>query len=332
MKSKKAIIQAASYSETQQQMYDEVVDTFCVAFSRGFAVVNSYNDNIVAKVVMPYENIAFVSSINSSNIVAIIPAKKDFVYIWDIKKKSLFFGIPLTVEEPVTGLLLRPDCVIVVNKKSVNIYSLYDQNNIGSILTTINSSGAFDIPASFSSSVAVVPSTTPGSFTFFSYADPSLKFEPIKAFNKEINILRFSPNGQYIAVSSLAAGKIKLYQFPEGRELAILKLPLSESGAVDIRIDRFDAYMFVITPSKFLYLFKLDELDISDKSQQPISLKYIASFNLPNHSSFYAYFTSRLNVITVISTDGNHYNIRFQESTKKFITMQESNLCQLIPI
>ncbi|OHT08116.1 hypothetical protein TRFO_23480 [Tritrichomonas foetus] len=324
MKNSKKKIMACSYSETQQKMYEEIEDTFCVAFTRGFALANSYSGDIISCTTLPYKGTSFVSTINNSNILAIIPNEKDFVHIWDLKKKCLLFGISLKELEDVTGLLLRPDCVIVVAKTSVNVFNLYDQKKLGSVKTASNPNGAFDIPPSFSSTICAVLGQNTGEFKLHSYIDPNLEFPTIKAFSKEINVLRFSPNGQVLGVSSLASKKIKLYHVPEIFEIGSLKLPISEDGAVDIRFDLFDSYMFVITPSKTMYLYTLDCVDFAVKPENPITLKYSASFSLPDHGRFFAYFTSKLNLIDVISEKGVHYVLRYKKSTKKFLCVQET--------
>lgn len=322
-RSKKKIF-ACCHSEPQQQMInDSIVDTFIVAFSRGFAVINAYTSQILITSQSPYKGAAFISTLNNSNIMAIIPNEKDFVHIWDLKKKCILFGISLLNQDVITGLVLRPDCVIVISILSFSIFNLYDRNQLSSRVTSANPSGAFDIPPSFSSELAAILSKNPGEFQFFSLNEPSKTFPSIKAFPKGIDVLRFNPNGNIVAVASKSNTKIRIYRAPIGDEIIQLKLPINEEGAVDVRFDAFDSLAFVVTPSNLLYFYSLEGIDITKSVNEPHQLKYVTWFNLPKRKNFYASFASQLNTIEIVTEDCLHIVLSYDAATKKIDVEKE---------
>ncbi|OHT00512.1 hypothetical protein TRFO_32739 [Tritrichomonas foetus] len=322
---------AFTYTHSQELFNDRISDMFCVAFENGFAVFDGDNGNLKSIVQSPYVDTSFIKTINSSNIVAIVPKDEGKIHLWDRNKGTFLCEILIKERTRMTNFFFRPDCLIAINLNSINFINFFNQTQISSVITSTNLFGAFDMPFNFSSEISAILSHNVGCFTFYSYINPDMRFHEIKAFNKDINILKISPNGKIVAVSSLGHSKVKCYRIPSGEEVFTVTLPISDKGAAAIEFDRYDSALLIVTPSNALYLYSMKVTVDVARSLTPISIRYDDHFSLPSSEFFWAHFGSRANTIIVVSQSGVYRKLKFDSNCKNLKVKEEKLLDFDIP-
>ena len=319
-------INNCSFSPVQELSNDRFNDTFCCSFENGFSVFDGLTGNQKSSVQTPYISTNFISTINSSNIVLIAPRGENAIHVWDQTKGTFLSIIPIQQRTRITALYMRPDCIIIVSMDSISILNFFDYRVISSVITSSNVYGAFDMPNNYSAEYCAILSQKVGKFTFYSYVQPDKHFKEIRAFQKEINVLKMSPDGKLIAAASLGNKKIRIFRVPKGREVFNLTLPLREDGAASIEFDRFDSLILVLTPSNTLYIYNMDEIDIYRHYENIPQLSYVAYHSLSSNEFFYAYFLSKIHMIIVISQSGKYQRLKYVKEKKQVVIDEEKEL------
>lgn len=325
-KEKRKRVFSCTYQHQQDLMYDRFSDTFSLAFENGFGIYDGITGEKCTLCQTPYNETKFISTLNTANVVAIVPKTEVAVHLWRQTQKTLLCVIQIRERTRITGIYVRPDCICVISSNSVSIINLFNQTAISSLMTTSNPYGAFDISENYAQYLSTILTNHEGCFTFYSYVDPEIRFKEIQAFNKSINILKLSPNGNLVAVGSLGNKKLKCYSVPDGDESMTIQLPMSEEGAVSIQFDRYYSSLFIVTPSNILYIYDIETIDLNSKIDPSITLHYVAYFYLPDHEYFWAFYASKVNTIILVSLSGFHYKLAYNKKKKSVEIVSKTKL------
>lgn len=323
---RRKVIFACSYAPRQDLLYDRFKDTCCVAFENGYGIYDGITGAKESVCQIPYPNPKFIYTINMSNIVIIVPKADLTLYVWDRHKNTFLSMIPLEERVRITGIRFRPSYICVITVNSVIGVNFYDHTIFSNIATAPNAYGAFDMVDKFSENLAVILANEVGCFTFYSYSNPEKEYPIIKAFPKDITVLKMSPNGNLVAVAAFGCNRIRFFTVPDGEESMSLSLPMSEDGAVAIEFDKYDSSFLVVTPANNLYIFDLYGIDINSKVDPSVYLHYETYYNLPEHEFFWAYYGSMINTIILVSQSANHYRLKYNRKQKSIELLEKTKL------
>lgn len=286
-----------------------------IVLDHGISFYDSETWEVLSNFTTPFATARFISIVGDSNIFAIVPTSAEEVQIWDRNVKSVYFSF--RAEEKITGIMLRPDILFIITVNGIHGYNLFDRNLNVSMPTCNNPYGAFDMPVSFSSDIIATLTCKIGHVGYYNYTDPSRPTVDIEAYDSDIRILRFSQNGELIAVTAVTHFSIKLFRVPNGKPLGQLRCkPIGDPKIVDIKFDSNSTQLAAISSSWDVYLFCLPvwwKGREKDPNQGPI--RPVATFHPPNHTPFTFFFNEILYRMTILTNIGEIFIIKYNKKT-----------------
>jgi hypothetical protein len=273
----------------------------------------------------PHNHHSFVSTIAGSNIIAIVAQGTNEVQILDRFTSSIFPQVRIT-DATITGLRLRPDVLVLVCDSKVLVYNLASNQQIATMNTAPNQSGAVAVECSYSSLVIAVPSVEIGYIEIYDCLDPGAPMRSIAAFDKPIRILEFSRNRALIAVATDLSQEIVIFSTVTGQKLRTLMLRRKER-VVRLLFDEFAMHLVAQFENKGISLWQLPILDETVPVKAMPVAKPDTSYSLSR--PFWVFFGAKLFALNVVTEDLILIRLKFDSSAKAFKEVGKEDLKDL---
>jgi WD40 repeat protein len=269
---------------------------------------------------MPFDALSHLTTLANSNIIAVTSCGSAEVQIWDRVKASMYYTI--TVQRRIANIRLRPDVLIVVCETLTLIYNLASNQQMATINTAPNPSGAVAIDSSYSSLVIAVPSIEVGGVEVYDCLDPSTPIRSFRAFRRPINAIEFSRDRAIVAVASHSSRSVLLYATDSGSVLRTLRLH-KRDRVYRIAFDESAMHVAIQLETKTVYIFQLPIFDAA-APERPAEVKSDAQYSVAG--TFWSFFAGKLFEMNVVTDQMMLSRVRYDALTKAFTELKTVDL------
>uniref|UniRef100_A0A2P2I6I3 WD repeat domain phosphoinositide-interacting protein 3-like n=1 Tax=Hirondellea gigas TaxID=1518452 RepID=A0A2P2I6I3_9CRUS len=262
------------------------------------------------------------------------------VVVWDdLKKKSV---IELEFEEPVVGVRLRRDRIVVLLKENIHVYTFTcTPQHLHTFPTAPNPRGVCVLCPNSSTSILAFPSPTMGHVQLVDLAAPLPLRPSLPAHNTHIAALALSLSGTLLATASAKGTLIRIFDTSTGNKLTEFRRGANPATIYCLNFSQDGALVCVSSDHGTVHVFAVDETHKNKQSSlagTSFLPKYFSSkwsfskFEVPGGAQCLCAFSPHSNAVIAVCADGSFHKFILKsngdcerDSHHHFLTMTDTH-------
>lgn len=311
---------------------------FTCSMESGFQIYNV--DPLVEKLHQGIESVGSVAQVemlHRTNLLCIISGgsipkfAENTVLIWDDSQKesSNKFVQELTFSQPVVGVRMRKDKIIIVLRNQVHVFSFPNNpQHLFTFQTRDNPKGLCEISPGHDKQILVFPGYKCGSIQIMDLAssEPNKSASPvtINAHNGDLACIAINQQGTLIATASKKGTLIRVFDAVSKRQKVELRRGADPATLYCINFSHDSAFLCVSSDKGTVHIFAVEDLSLNRRStlkkmgflgQYVESQWGITNFTVPAECACVCAFSSSNSVIA-ICVDGSFHKYVFTSDGK----------------
>ena len=242
-----------------QISFDQRVEEIGITTNGGFIILDCASGSIVYEEKFPSGGPHCIALLSDSNLIACSGDdsadgfSNHSVILWDrIGHKVLHL---FDVKNPISSLIFRADCLIVVNGHIVSFFDTCAFVLLYEITTPIPSTFPVSIVQSLSSYLIAIPSNDGSCLNICHYHDPTYVLGTIPVPFSKISFFSFDRKGELLAIVTDEARNVQLWSVPEISLIASYKRGMRTTVITSIAFDSLSSHFIMTTHRGTLHVF-----------------------------------------------------------------------------
>lgn len=294
--------------------FDQRNEQIALATTRGFIIYECASGVVLYEAVFPSGGANCISILTDSNLVAASGDdskegfKKSSLILWDCQHDKVARLIDM--DDPITALIFRADCLVIVSGDHINFYDCCDFELIYTTINPIPSKFCISLVQSNSLNLCVYPSQDGSNLIVADYHDPGYELGIIPVSFSKVNFFTFDSKGELLATVVNDGKSIYLWSVLELRLIAKFKRGLHSAKVSGIAFDHLSNFFIMTTKRGTMHVFAIPTPAERSNSEKQKSVRSKFNYELPKGADFHCQFDIAGYVITGIADDGTFKQLR----------------------
>lgn len=310
--------------------FDQRNEQIALATKRGFIIYECAGGVLQYEAIFPAGGANCISILTDSNLVAASGDdskegfKKSSLILWDCQHDKVARLIDM--EEPITALIFRADCLVIVNGAHIDFYDCCDFELTYTTINPIRSKFCVSLVQSNTLNLCAYPSQNGENLIIADYHDPGYELGVIPVSFSKVNFFTFDSKGELLATVVNDGKSIYLWSVLELKLIAKFKRGLHAAKVSGIAFDHLSNFFIMTTKRGTMHVFAIPTPEERKNNEKQKSVRSRFNYDLPKGADFHCQFDIAGYVITGITDDGTFKQLRLDVEKGAVIEVRDRKL------